>query len=135
MYQEDPLRVQSIATYLKYQNVLTITFNPLSEKSFLCQRQKWLPMKNYCSSIRPTQLLPHITWHKVIIHKHSECRRCKGCKKSLDNYPKQTVATKVITTFLDLILSLNSFIFNSVNYLQTKGCAMRTIWASSYSQH
>ena len=59
----------------------------------------------------------------------------KAVKKSLDNYPKQTVATKVVTTFLDLILSLNSFIFNSVNYPQTKGCAMRTICAPSYVQH
>ena len=43
------------------------------------------------------------------------------------------MATKVITAFLALILTLNNFIFNSRNYLQTKGCAMGTICALSYA--
>ena len=43
------------------------------------------------------------------------------------------MATKVITTFLALILTLNNLIFNSRNYLQTKGCAMGTICAPSYA--
>ena len=46
---------------------------------------------------------------------------------------KQTVATKVITTFLAIIVTLNNFIFNSTNYLQTKACAMGTICAPSYA--
>ena len=41
------------------------------------------------------------------------------------------MATKVITTFLALILTLNNFIFNSRNYLQTKGYGMGTICALS----
>ena len=57
----------------------------------------------------------------------------KAVRKSLDNHPKRTVATKVITTFLALILTLNNLIFNSRNYLQTKGCAMGTICALSYA--
>ena len=57
----------------------------------------------------------------------------KAVKKSLDNHPKRTVATKVITTFLAVILTLNNFIFSSTNYLQTKGCAMGTICAPSYA--
>ena len=55
----------------------------------------------------------------------------KTVRKSLGNHPKRTMATKVITTFLALILKLNIFIFNSRNYLQTKGCAMGTICAIS----
>ena len=34
-------------------------------------------------------------------------------QRKQDNYTKKTVATKVITTFLALILTLNNFIFNS----------------------
>ena len=43
------------------------------------------------------------------------------------------MTAKVITTFLALILTLNNFIFNSRNYLQTKGCDMGTICAPSYA--
>ena len=48
-------------------------------------------------------------------------------KKRYDNYPNKTIPTKIITTFLALILTLNNFIFNSKFYLQIKGCAMGTI--------
>ena len=50
-----------------------------------------------------------------------------------DNYPKKSIATKVITTFLALILTLNNFIFNCKHYLQIKGCAMGTICAPTYA--
>ena len=50
-------------------------------------------------------------------------------KRKRDNYTKKTVATKVITTFLALILTLNNFIFNSKFYLRIKGYAMGTICA------
>ena len=63
---------------------------------------------------------------------NTEC--IKTVKKSLDNHPKRTAATKVITTFLALILTLNNFTFNSTNYQQTKGCAMGTICAPSYAK-
>ena len=56
----------------------------------------------------------------------------KAVKKSLNNHPQLTVATKIITTFSKLILLLNNFIFTSTNYLQTKGCAVGTICAPSY---
>ena len=42
------------------------------------------------------------------------------------------VSTKVIITFLSLILTLNNSVFNCKHYLQTMGCAMGTIWAPSY---
>ena len=54
-------------------------------------------------------------------------------KRNHDNYTKNTVATKVTTTFLGIILTLNNFIFHSKFYLQIKGCALGTagICASS----
>ena len=57
----------------------------------------------------------------------------KTVKRFLGNYPKQRVETKVNKTFLAVILALNSFIFNSTIYLQTKGCATGTICASLYA--
>ena len=53
-------------------------------------------------------------------------------KRKHDNYTKKIVATKVITTFLGLVLTLNNFIFNSKFYLQIKGCTMGTIYAPTY---
>ena len=41
--------------------------------------------------------------------------------------------SNVIQTFLRLILTLNNFIFNGKNYLQTKGCAMGTKCAPNYA--
>ena len=46
-------------------------------------------------------------------------------KKKYDHYPNKTIPTKIITTFLALILTLNNFIF--------KVCAMGTICAPSYA--
>ena len=57
----------------------------------------------------------------------------KSVKTSLDNYSKRTASTKVITTFLALILTLNNFIFNCKNHLQIKDCAMGTICAPSHA--
>ena len=51
----------------------------------------------------------------------------KAVKTSLDNFPIETMATKVITTFLSLVITLNKFVFNCKNYIQIKGCAMGTI--------
>ena len=54
-------------------------------------------------------------------------------KKAHEHYQHKTVPTKVITTFLALILTLNNFIFNSKFYLLLKGCAMGTICAPPYA--
>ena len=51
----------------------------------------------------------------------------KAVKISHENFTKNTIATKVITTFLALILTLSNFICNSKNFVQTRGCAMGTI--------
>ena len=45
-------------------------------------------------------------------------------QRAFGNYSKKATSTKVITTFLALILTLNNFAFDCVYYLQIKGCAM-----------
>ena len=54
-------------------------------------------------------------------------------KKRYDSYIHKTIPTKIITTFLALILTLNNFVFNSKFYLQIKGCAKCTICAPAYA--
>ena len=53
-------------------------------------------------------------------------------KKAHERYQHKTVPTKVIASFLALILTLNNFIFNSKFYLQIKGCSLGTICAPPY---
>ena len=57
----------------------------------------------------------------------------KAVKTSLDNFPRKTISTKVITTFLSLNLTLNNFVFDCKSYIQIKGCAIGTICAPSYA--
>ena len=45
----------------------------------------------------------------------------KAVKKSYEKYKEKAVSTKVIITFLSLILTLNNFVFNFTHYLQTMG--------------
>ena len=55
-------------------------------------------------------------------------------KSAYDNYLKEkSIATKAITTFLALIITLNNFIFNCKYYLQIKGYAKGTICAPAYA--
>ena len=54
-------------------------------------------------------------------------------KRAFDNYLKKNTSTKVITTFLALILTLNNFVFDCIHYRQIKGCAMGTICAPAYA--
>ena len=54
-------------------------------------------------------------------------------KQKHDNHTKKTVATKVITTFLALILTLNNFIFNPKFYLEVTRCAIGTICVLTYA--
>ena len=53
----------------------------------------------------------------------------KAVGEAYDNHLNKTVATKVIKTFLSLILTLNNFVFNFINYLEITECAMGTICA------
>ena len=43
------------------------------------------------------------------------------------------MATKVVTIFLALVLTLNNFVFNCKYYLQIKGSAMGMVCAPSYA--
>ena len=63
----------------------------------------------------------------------SNAEGIKSVKTSLEKYSKRSTSTKVITTSWALILTINNFIFNCKNYLQIKGCAMRTICADLYA--
>ena len=56
----------------------------------------------------------------------------KVVKKSLQN-SRSSISIPISITFLRLILTLNNFVFNGVNYLQTKGCPMGTKCAASYT--
>ena len=58
----------------------------------------------------------------------------KAIKISHENFTKKTIATKIITTFLALILTLNNFIFNSRNFLQTE-VAMGTTCANIFMEY
>lgn len=53
-------------------------------------------------------------------------------KETLNNQISNSIATKVIFKFLYLILTLKNFIFNGINYLQIKCCAMGTICVPVY---
>ena len=59
--------------------------------------------------------------------------RIAAVKSAYDNYPKRSIAIKVVATFLALILTLNNFIFNCEHYRQIKGCTMGTIRAPAYA--
>ena len=45
----------------------------------------------------------------------------------------ESISTKVIISFLSLILTLNKLIFNYSHYLQGMGCGMGKIWAPAYA--
>ena len=57
----------------------------------------------------------------------------KAAKRSLDDFPRRTITTKVITPFLSLNLISNNFVFNCKNHIQIKGCAIGTTCAPSYN--
>ena len=56
----------------------------------------------------------------------------RAVREKLNASPSR-IPSRVITTFLLLILTLNNFIFNAINYLQTLGCAMGTKCSASYA--
>ena len=57
----------------------------------------------------------------------SNSKGIRVVKTFLENFPRRKVATKVITIFLLLILTLNNFVFSFKKYLQIKGWAMGKI--------
>ena len=57
----------------------------------------------------------------------------KALEESLDACQFKTTTTKIIITLMWLILTLNNFIFNGLNYLQIKGCSMGSNCSPSYA--
>ena len=56
----------------------------------------------------------------------------ESVKQKLKN-SKPGISIKFILKFLKLILTLDNFVINSINYLQKKGCALGTKCAPSYA--
>ena len=57
----------------------------------------------------------------------------EGIKAFETTLKRNSKSTRVIITFLKLLLTLNNFIFNCKNYLQIKRCAMWTKCAPTYT--
>ena len=106
-------------TYI-YIHHITIDTSDFSRK---INKIEEIPDNSYLVSMDLRSLYTSILNSEVI----------KVVKTSLDNFPRRIVATKVITTFLSLILTLNNFVFNCKNYLQIKGCTMGTVCAPRYA--
>ena len=57
----------------------------------------------------------------------------KALEESPDACQSKTKTTKIITTLMWLILTLNNFIFNSLDHLQIKGYSMGSNCSPSYA--
>ena len=57
----------------------------------------------------------------------------EAVKQKLNPQTDKPIATKVIIKILFLILTVNNFIFNNVNYLQIQNCTIGTICVPSYA--
>ena len=56
-----------------------------------------------------------------------------ACREYLDKRPDKTTSTSFICNLISLILTMNNFIFNGLNYLQVNGTAMGTCMAPNYA--
>ena len=113
--------------------MLTISLSPSTN----CQRNSFYvkDKSDFLQKINAVEFFPHSSYLislELLYTSIPNAGGIKALKKFLNNYPKRTVAAKVIAIFSALILALNSFVFNSTSYLQTKCCAMGTICAPSY---
>ena len=66
----------------------------------------------------------------IPIYKYSKQEGIEAVETTLRN---KNIGTRIISTFLGLVLTLNYFVFNSQNFLKIKGCAMGTKCAPSNS--
>ena len=57
----------------------------------------------------------------------------EALKETPNKQAKKQIPTRVTIKFLYLILTLNNFVFNVINYRQMKGCAMVTICAHTFT--
>ena len=72
-------------------------------------------------------------YHLSIYRNIPNAEGISAVKRAFDNYSKETTTTKVVITFLALVLTLNNFVFDCIYYLQIKGCAVGTICALAYA--
>ena len=56
-----------------------------------------------------------------------------ACRHYLDTRQDQTPSTSFLCKLITLILTLNNFVFNSINFLQIQGTAMGTCMAPNYA--
>ena len=83
-----------------------------------------LPSNSYLVTMDVSSLYTNIP-HNEGLH---------ALREKLDLRQNKSVSTKVLVTLImRLILTLNNFIFNGINYLQIKGCAMRTNSSPSFA--
>ena len=81
-----------------------------------------LPSNSYLFTMDVSSLYTNIP-HNEGLH---------ALREKLDLRQNKSVSTKVLVTLMTLILTLNNFIFNGINYLQIKGCAIGTNSSPSF---
>ena len=79
---------------------------------------------NKINSIKVQESLFSVTDDVKSLYKNiASNKNIAAVKEKCDNDTRKTIATKVTTTFLALILKLNNLIYHSKFQLQIKGCA------------
>ena len=81
---------------------------------------------NKVAGLRPSTLLKKRICHRCLF----SCEFCEISKNTLFTEHLWATASAFRQS---LILTLNNFIFNSVNYMQKMGCATRTVCTPSYA--
>ena len=94
----------------------------------ICQRLYRFYTENQQHGKHSRQQRPYNHGSTVPIYKYS--KQGITVKTTLKT---RNIGTRIISTLLRLVLTLNNFVFNSQNYLQIKGCAMGTKCAPSYA--
>ena len=103
------------AIVLIFHSFLTTTYNQQYKKCiFLCAKS--IPANYLLVTINLKSLNVNIPNSEGI----------SQVKEVYESYPEKTVGTKVIITYLVLILALTNFMFNCKSNLKIRGCIMRT---------
>ena len=81
-------------------------------------------VNNFCAPVKSILVIMDVRSLYTSIPNNEDIA---ATNKKYDIHIHKTLPTKIITTFLALLLTLNNFVFNSKFYLQTKDCAIGTI--------
>ena len=147
------MRVVHECTKLKLKNIslsvwmlksLLFFLSPYFNFKFQCfLKAKSLKLKSSLSVLRQilatesAESADYIILHYIILYiiwiTPLKVSKLSKHLSSLENFPRRTVTTKVITTFLSSILTSSNFVFNCKSYLEIKGCAMGKICAPAYA--